>query len=180
MALERARYVTGTLYNDPFTYGRWTIDQTLGAADGTPLIPGDGIVGFAGGEVAQFPHGAPPFFHSLCLQGLVSSCRFGIVLGSHSTGTQVGVGRAGLLSVGRHSHGLLGRRARQRHPSHEGRAPLVFGVPPSRMIYRGRFWQLFSEACILTTMSKCDRGGGRFQDSVCLCDSQQLTLGHRK
>ncbi|PYI25500.1 acid protease [Aspergillus indologenus CBS 114.80] len=81
--------VAGTLYNDTITYGSLTIDQTIGSANGTALIPADGIVGFAGVEVAQFPNGAPPFFHALCQQRQVSSCRFGVVLGSNSTGTQV-------------------------------------------------------------------------------------------
>lgn len=51
------------------------------------MIPADGIVGFAGLEVSAF-HGASPFFHSLCEQGEVSPCRFGITLGN-GKGTQV-------------------------------------------------------------------------------------------
>ena len=66
--------------------------QTVGSAnptaDGTSLIPADGIIGFAGLEVSSF-HGAPPFFHSLCTQGRVDACRFGISLGNNGKGTQI-------------------------------------------------------------------------------------------
>ncbi|PYH96565.1 acid protease [Aspergillus ellipticus CBS 707.79] len=81
--------VTGTLYNDTVTFGSLTAAQTIGSANGSALIPGDGIVGFAGVEVAQFPNGAPPFFHSLCSQGQVASCRFALALGQNDTGIQV-------------------------------------------------------------------------------------------
>ncbi|OOF94901.1 hypothetical protein ASPCADRAFT_208555 [Aspergillus carbonarius ITEM 5010] len=81
--------VAGTLYNDTVQFGSLNAAQTVGSATGTALIPGDGIVGFAGVEVAQFPNGAPPFFHSLCNQGQVSSCRFGLALGKNETGVQV-------------------------------------------------------------------------------------------
>jgi pepsin A len=67
---------------------RQTIGSALAGADGEALIPADGIVGFAGPEVSSF-HGAPPFFHSLCEQGSVSPCRFGITLGNNEKGTQV-------------------------------------------------------------------------------------------
>ncbi|PYI09853.1 acid protease [Aspergillus sclerotiicarbonarius CBS 121057] len=81
--------VAGTLYNDTIKFGTLSAAQTVGSATGTALIPGDGIVGFAGVEVAQFPNGAPPFFHSLCNQGQVSLCRFGLALGKNETGVQV-------------------------------------------------------------------------------------------
>lgn len=42
-------------------------------------------MGFAGLEVSSF-HGAPPFFHSLCDQGQVFPCRFGITLGENGKG----------------------------------------------------------------------------------------------
>lgn len=62
--------------------------QTIGSANGEALIPADGIVGFAGLEVSSF-HGAPPFFHSMCEQGAVSPCRFGITFRNNGKGTQV-------------------------------------------------------------------------------------------
>ncbi|PWY90676.1 acid protease [Aspergillus heteromorphus CBS 117.55] len=81
--------VAGTLYNDTVSFGSLTATQTVGSANSSDLIPGDGIVGFAGVEVEQFPNGAEPFFHSLCSQGQVASCRFALVLGQNDTGIQV-------------------------------------------------------------------------------------------
>jgi pepsin A len=65
--------------------------QTIGSAnpqaDGSDLIPGDGIIGFGDNSLASLD-GASPFFHSLCAQHKVSECRFGLVLGC-DRGTQV-------------------------------------------------------------------------------------------
>lgn len=78
------------MYNDTVKFGAVTGYQTIGSAqpdaNGEALIPADGIVGFAGLEVSSF-HGASPFFHSLCEQGKVSPCRFGITLGDNGKGT---------------------------------------------------------------------------------------------
>ncbi|KAJ5123149.1 acid protease [Penicillium atrosanguineum] len=80
--------VTGQMYNDTVKFGSMEAHQTVGSADGTALIPADGIVGFAGLAVSSF-HGAAPFFHSLCQQGQVADCRFGITLWEDGKGTQV-------------------------------------------------------------------------------------------
>ncbi|KAJ5106853.1 acid protease [Penicillium angulare] len=84
--------VTGQLYNDTVRFGAMTAHQTVGTAnagpDGTSLVPKQGIIGFAGLEESSF-HGALPFFHSLCAQGKVDACRFGISLGDNGKGTQV-------------------------------------------------------------------------------------------
>ena len=45
-------------------------------------------MGFAGLEVSSF-HGASPFFHSLCEQGQVGACRFGLTLWDNGKGTQI-------------------------------------------------------------------------------------------
>lgn len=78
------------MYNDTVKLGAVTAYQTIGSAqpdaNGEALIPADGIVGFAGLEVSSF-NGASPFFHSLCEQGEVSPCRFGITLGDSGKGT---------------------------------------------------------------------------------------------
>lgn len=66
---------------------RLSLLHSLGAK-GEALILADGIVGFAGLEVSSF-HDASPFFHSLCEQGEVSPCRFGITPGNIGKGTQV-------------------------------------------------------------------------------------------
>ncbi|KAJ5757802.1 acid protease [Penicillium nucicola] len=83
--------VTGRLYNDTVKFGSLSARQTIGVADpqadGSNLIPADGIIGFAGEEVSAF-HGATPFFQSLCNQRKVPECRFGITLGCNR-GTQV-------------------------------------------------------------------------------------------
>lgn len=81
--------VAGNLFNDTVSFGSLSSIQTVGSAKGAAQIPGDGIVGFAGAAVAQFPNGAAPWFHTLCNDGKVTSCRFGIVLGNDGTGTQV-------------------------------------------------------------------------------------------
>lgn len=66
--------------------------QTIGSAspapDGTNLIPANGIVGFSGSEVSNFD-GPRPFFQSLCDQGQIEECRFGIALGSEGKGKQI-------------------------------------------------------------------------------------------
>ncbi|KAJ5900153.1 acid protease [Penicillium taxi] len=84
--------VTGSLYNDTVSFGSFHAHQTVGSASagasGDALIPADGIVGFAGLEESAFG-GASPFFHSLCDQGLVSACRFGVILWDDGKGTQV-------------------------------------------------------------------------------------------
>jgi hypothetical protein len=76
------------MYNDTVRFGSMEAHQTVGSAQGTALIPADGIVGFAGLEVSSF-HGAAPFFHSLCQQGKVDDCRFGITLWENEKGTLV-------------------------------------------------------------------------------------------
>jgi pepsin A len=80
------------LYNDTVKFGAVTAHQTIGSAqpdaNGEALIPADGIVGFAGLEVSSF-HGASPYFHSLCEQGEVSPCQFGITLSDNKKGTLV-------------------------------------------------------------------------------------------
>lgn len=80
------------MFNDTVKFGSTTVYQTVGSAaslpDGTNLIPTDGIVGFSGLMVSNF-EGASPYFHSLCDQGQLDQCRFGITLGDNGTGTQV-------------------------------------------------------------------------------------------
>jgi pepsin A len=78
------------LYNDTVKFGAVTAYQTIGSAqpdaNGEALIPADGIVGVAGLEVSSF-HVATPLFHTLCEQGKMSPCRFGITLGNTGKGT---------------------------------------------------------------------------------------------
>ncbi|KAJ5814798.1 acid protease [Penicillium riverlandense] len=81
--------VIGTLYNDTVSFGSLGATQTIGSAKGAAQIPSDGIVGFAGAAVAQFPNGAAPWFHTLCNEGKVASCRFGVALGYNGNGIQV-------------------------------------------------------------------------------------------
>ncbi|CZR62087.1 uncharacterized protein PAC_11984 [Phialocephala subalpina] len=81
--------VVGTLYTEEMSYGGLTAVQTIGSATGTSDIPGDGIVGFSGSLFWQFPGNSTSFMQSLCTQGKVSECRFGLVLENESTGSLI-------------------------------------------------------------------------------------------
>jgi pepsin A len=50
-------------------------------------MPRDGIVGF-GGEVLSGFH-STPYFHSLCAEGGVKECRFGIAVGTKGKGKMI-------------------------------------------------------------------------------------------
>lgn len=52
-------------------------------------FPHDGLVGFAGTEPNQTQLKGMPFFQSLCNQGQVDKCRFGMALGTGDKGRQI-------------------------------------------------------------------------------------------
>lgn len=66
-----------------------TAKQTIGSAVGDTSLPHQGIVGFSGQFVEQFPTNSTSFFQSLCDQKVVTECRFGLALTSNGTGTQI-------------------------------------------------------------------------------------------
>ncbi|KAH8682827.1 aspartic peptidase domain-containing protein [Tricladium varicosporioides] len=81
--------MTGSLYDDQVAFGGYTATQTVGSVTSAEGFPGDGIVGFSGPMFNQFPNNATSFFQTLCTQGKVSECRFGMALYNESIGSLV-------------------------------------------------------------------------------------------
>jgi hypothetical protein len=52
-------------------------------------FPHDGLVGFGGTFANETQLGGVPFFQTLCNQGVVDQCRYGIAFGTNGTGVQV-------------------------------------------------------------------------------------------
>jgi hypothetical protein len=72
------------------SFGGLSATQVIGVASGnSTLIPASGIVGFSGPLFKQFPGNVTSFFQTLCDQGQVDECRFGLALNANRTGTQV-------------------------------------------------------------------------------------------
>ena len=96
-------------YSDKVAFANLTsTDQTLGAVikkaqtdNGTiTTLPHQGIVGFSGILANETQLGGKPFFQSLCDQGAIEDCRFGLALGTNGTGTQILGGIEGDLFEG--------------------------------------------------------------------------------
>ncbi|KAF8857221.1 acid protease [Acephala macrosclerotiorum] len=81
--------VVGTLYEGEMSFGSLTATQITGSATGTWDVPGDGIVDFSGSLFWQFPDNSTSFMQSLCTQGKVSECRFGLALENENTGSLI-------------------------------------------------------------------------------------------
>ncbi|KAE8445245.1 hypothetical protein EG329_013617 [Mollisiaceae sp. DMI_Dod_QoI] len=81
--------VVGSLYFDEVSLGSLTATQMIGSATGPAVIPNDGIVGFSGPLFWQFPDNSTSFMQSLCTQGKVSDCRFGLALEDENTGSLI-------------------------------------------------------------------------------------------
>jgi hypothetical protein len=77
------------LFVDEMSFQGLAAKQTVGSASGDSPLPHQGIVGFSGQFAAQFPTNSTSFFQSLCNQQVVTECRFGLVLTSNGTGTQI-------------------------------------------------------------------------------------------
>lgn len=81
----------GKVYKDVITQhgANLTVSQQyLGAVTSPlspPTFPHDGLIGYAGIDSSALQQ--TPFFHSLCDQGSLSSCRFGLALKADQTGT---------------------------------------------------------------------------------------------
>ncbi|KAF3056820.1 aspartic peptidase domain-containing protein [Trichoderma sp. SZMC 28012] len=82
---------SGQVYRDVITQhgANLTVPQQyLGAITSPkspPTFPHDGLIGYAGIDSSAL--GQTPFFQSLCDQGTLSSCRFGLALNADETGT---------------------------------------------------------------------------------------------
>ncbi|KAF4629757.1 hypothetical protein G7Y89_g8385 [Cudoniella acicularis] len=81
--------VVGPLYADQVNFDSLSATQVIGLATGTSTLPGDGIVGFSGPRFTQFPGNSTSFFQSLCTQGQVTDCRFGLALHNGSVGSLI-------------------------------------------------------------------------------------------
>ncbi|KAM0458576.1 hypothetical protein ACHAPV_005968 [Trichoderma viride] len=81
----------GKVYQDVITQhdANLTVSQQyLGSVDSPsspPTFPHDGLIGYAGIDSSALNES--PFFQSLCDQGSLSSCRFGLALTADETGT---------------------------------------------------------------------------------------------
>lgn len=91
MIITNQQQATGKVYRDVITQhgANLTVShQYLGAISSPkspPTFPHDGLIGYAGIDSSAL--GQTPFFQSLCDQGTLSSCRFGLALQSDETGT---------------------------------------------------------------------------------------------
>ncbi|KUJ16902.1 acid protease [Mollisia scopiformis] len=81
--------VVGILYMDRVSFGTLSATQMVGEATGAAMIPSDGIVGFAGKMFWQFPDNSTSFMQTLCTQGKVSECRFGLALANENNGSLI-------------------------------------------------------------------------------------------
>lgn len=81
--------MTGDLYTDQVSFGDLTATQLIGSAKGPSLLPNSGIVGFSGQLFSGFPNNSTSFFETLCTQGQVEECRFGLALKSDNSGSLV-------------------------------------------------------------------------------------------
>jgi pepsin A len=69
--------------------GKLSAKQHIGAANNQTGIPHDGIVGF-GPSSTEFPgRNATAFVETLCRDGDLSECRFGLALNSNKTGSLI-------------------------------------------------------------------------------------------
>lgn len=82
---------SGQVYRDVITQhgANLTVPQqylgTITSPKSPPTFPNDGLIGYAGIDSSAL--GQTPFFQSLCDQGTLSSCRFGLALNADETGT---------------------------------------------------------------------------------------------
>ncbi|KAL7939310.1 aspartic peptidase domain-containing protein [Trichoderma chlorosporum] len=82
---------SGPIYRDVITQhgANLTVSQQyLGSItnpQSPPTFPHDGLIGYAGIDSSALDQN--PFFQSLCDQGTLSSCRFGLALNADQTGT---------------------------------------------------------------------------------------------
>ncbi|KAF7549998.1 hypothetical protein G7046_g8156 [Stylonectria norvegica] len=85
-------------FNDTVTLaGLKAVGQRIGSIIATPppnsaiitQFPHQGIVGLAGSTATQTPLRGVPFFQTLCNQGQVEECRFGLAFGTKGHGRQI-------------------------------------------------------------------------------------------
>ncbi|RFU79618.1 aspartic protease precursor [Trichoderma arundinaceum] len=82
---------SGKIYQDVITQhgANLTVPQqylgSVTSPKSPPSFPHDGLIGYAGIDSSAL--GEAPFFQSLCDQGSLSSCRFGLALQTDETGT---------------------------------------------------------------------------------------------
>lgn len=72
--------LVGNLYIEQVSFGDLTATQLIGSTNATSQLPNAGIVGFSDKRFSGFPDNSTSFFQSLCTQGQVEECRFGLAL----------------------------------------------------------------------------------------------------
>jgi pepsin A len=81
--------LTGDLYTDQVSLAGSTATQLIGSAKGPSLLPISGIVEFSSQKFNGFPNNSTSFFETLCTQGQVEECRFGLGLEDDESGSLV-------------------------------------------------------------------------------------------